>query len=269
MILYFIYMIESSNSLGEQAKNAYTVKAWDTLSKIAKDRWVDIDKLAAANGIKDKNKIRVGQELKMPDKDRVIRTYQPASKAYAESSRASELADQQAAFDSLKWLDALTGTQTPDVPQTQGIVIPGNLEWVTVQWAPAPIAHESQPAQVVEITPKQLGKIREITLMNGNKISIIPDSLKLTSQGSMPAEFTLNGVKFVSTGEITWYGNDGSVHKYTTEAGDVRYFRQVDRKPGTPNFAMAQERGEARFPDMKEVEKPKWPPRFTGNSQVL
>ncbi len=57
------------------ASNSYTVKPWDTLSKIAKERWIDIDTLAKANKIENKNVIRVGQKLEMP---RVSKTFEPA-----------------------------------------------------------------------------------------------------------------------------------------------------------------------------------------------
>jgi len=47
---------------------AYKVKKGDTLSEIAKDKGVTLQALLAANpNIKNANKIRVGQSIKMPD----------------------------------------------------------------------------------------------------------------------------------------------------------------------------------------------------------
>lgn len=47
---------------------AYKVKKGDTLSQIAKDKGVTLQALLAANpNIKNANKIRVGQSIKMPD----------------------------------------------------------------------------------------------------------------------------------------------------------------------------------------------------------
>lgn len=47
---------------------AYKIVKGDTLSKIAKDKGVTLQALLAANpNIKDANKIRVGQSIKMPD----------------------------------------------------------------------------------------------------------------------------------------------------------------------------------------------------------
>ena len=47
---------------------AYKVKSGDTLSQIAKDKGVTLQSLLAANpNIKNANKIRVGQSIKMPD----------------------------------------------------------------------------------------------------------------------------------------------------------------------------------------------------------
>ncbi len=45
--------------------SVYTVKRRDTLSKIAKKHGTTVAKLVSLNGIKDKNKIRVGQKLKL------------------------------------------------------------------------------------------------------------------------------------------------------------------------------------------------------------
>lgn len=47
------------------SKSTYTVKAGDTLSDIAKKYGLTVDKLVKLNGIKDKNKIYVGQILKL------------------------------------------------------------------------------------------------------------------------------------------------------------------------------------------------------------
>ena len=43
----------------------YTIKSGDTLSQIAKDLGVSIDALAYLNGIKNKNKIRAGQKIRI------------------------------------------------------------------------------------------------------------------------------------------------------------------------------------------------------------
>lgn len=43
----------------------YTIKSGDTLSQIAKDLGVSIDTLAYLNGIKNKNKIRAGQKIRI------------------------------------------------------------------------------------------------------------------------------------------------------------------------------------------------------------
>ena len=44
--------------------NTYVVKKGDTLSKIAKDNNMTLDQLLAKNkGIKDSNKIKIGQKL--------------------------------------------------------------------------------------------------------------------------------------------------------------------------------------------------------------
>lgn len=45
----------------------YTVKAKDTLSKIAAEHNTTVAELVSANGIKNPNLIRVGQELVIPD----------------------------------------------------------------------------------------------------------------------------------------------------------------------------------------------------------
>lgn len=45
----------------------YTVKRGDTLSEIARKYNTTVEALVASNGIKDKNKIKVGQVLNIPE----------------------------------------------------------------------------------------------------------------------------------------------------------------------------------------------------------
>lgn len=57
--------ISSSSSSG----STYTVKKGDTLSKIAKAEGVSVANLHSWNNIKDPNKIKVGQKLKLKESD--------------------------------------------------------------------------------------------------------------------------------------------------------------------------------------------------------
>lgn len=57
--------ISSSSSSG----STYTVKKGDTLSKIAKAEGVSVANLQSWNNIKDPNKIKVGQKLKLKESD--------------------------------------------------------------------------------------------------------------------------------------------------------------------------------------------------------
>ncbi|MEC2310583.1 N-acetylmuramoyl-L-alanine amidase [Bacillus atrophaeus] len=56
---------KSSNSSGSSSGSTYTVKKGDTLSGIAKAQGVSVANLQSWNGIKDPNKIKVGQVLKL------------------------------------------------------------------------------------------------------------------------------------------------------------------------------------------------------------
>lgn len=53
------------SSSGDSSGSTYTVKKGDTLSGIAKDKGVSVANLQSWNNIKDPNKIKVGQKLKL------------------------------------------------------------------------------------------------------------------------------------------------------------------------------------------------------------
>ena len=52
----------------------YTVKAGDTLTKIANKYGTSVPALVSLNGIKDPNKIKTGQRIQIPTKEKVIHT---------------------------------------------------------------------------------------------------------------------------------------------------------------------------------------------------
>lgn len=56
---------KTSSSSGNSSGSTYTVKKGDTLSGIAKAQGVSVANLQSWNGIKDPNKIKVGQVLKL------------------------------------------------------------------------------------------------------------------------------------------------------------------------------------------------------------
>ncbi|MCY8488743.1 N-acetylmuramoyl-L-alanine amidase [Bacillus atrophaeus] len=56
---------KTSSSSGSSSGSTYTVKKGDTLSGIAKAQGVSVANLQSWNGIKDPNKIKVGQKLKL------------------------------------------------------------------------------------------------------------------------------------------------------------------------------------------------------------
>lgn len=139
------------------------------------------------------------------------------------------------------------------VPPAQTSSIPAVPEAAPTPTAVAPAIVE--PA-IVEVQKPRPGKTREVTLLSGEKMKITPVTMKLTEAGLMPYEFTINGTQFKATGMIWGGGRDRSIHSYKTETGEGRYFAQLDRKPGTAPYIAAQEKGEARFPDLAEVPKP-------------
>ncbi len=53
-----------------QSENTHAVKKGDTLSKIAKEKGVSVDEIAKHNSIEDANKINLGQEIKLPKKEK-------------------------------------------------------------------------------------------------------------------------------------------------------------------------------------------------------
>lgn len=59
----------------KRAATPYTVKAGDTLSEIAKKNKTTISAIMKASGIKNANKIRVGQKIKIPDAEGNIGPY--------------------------------------------------------------------------------------------------------------------------------------------------------------------------------------------------
>ena len=62
---------------------SYTVKSGDTLSGIANKFGTTVEALVASNGIKNKNRIYVGQVLRIPEKN----NHEALGKAVAECLR--------------------------------------------------------------------------------------------------------------------------------------------------------------------------------------
>lgn len=60
---------KTSPNISNDTYITYTVKAGDTLSEIAEDYGTTVEELVRLNNIKDKNKIYVGQEIKIPAKE--------------------------------------------------------------------------------------------------------------------------------------------------------------------------------------------------------
>jgi GH24 family phage-related lysozyme (muramidase)/murein DD-endopeptidase MepM/ murein hydrolase activator NlpD len=69
---------------GAYQRGTYTVKAGDTLSSIARTAGVSANYLAQINGIRDANRIAVGQVLKMPPVPQRARSAQPHAPAPAQ-----------------------------------------------------------------------------------------------------------------------------------------------------------------------------------------
>lgn len=81
----------------EQNKpKTYTVALWDTLNKIAKDNWTSVEAIMALNNsIKNKNKIDVGQAIKLPPSPEATNFASAPKAAPVVTPRATLPADRQ------------------------------------------------------------------------------------------------------------------------------------------------------------------------------
>lgn len=89
---------QSTATTGTTTETVYTVKAGDTLSKIAAKYGTTYQKLASYNGIANPNKISVGQKIKIPGKGYTLYTVKKgdslwsiASKQLKDGSRFNEI----------------------------------------------------------------------------------------------------------------------------------------------------------------------------------
>lgn len=94
----------SSGSTGS-GEQVYTVKAGDTLSKIAAKYGTTYQKLASYNGIADPNKINVGQKIKIPGSG--VKTYTVKSGDSLWAIAAAQLGD-GSRYNEIKTLNGLT-----------------------------------------------------------------------------------------------------------------------------------------------------------------
>jgi hypothetical protein len=85
------------------------------------------------------------------------------------------------------------------VPPAQTSSIPAVPEAAPTPAAVVPATIEPAPMEVQKPRP---GKTREVTLLNGEKMKISPDTMKLTNAGLMPYEFTINGTRLKATGML-------------------------------------------------------------------
>jgi LysM repeat protein len=136
------------------AANVYVVKSGDVLSKIAAAHGCRTSDLKELNGIKDANKIVVGQKLLLPDGSKPS-TSQPAAKAAAPAAaKAGEGEYIVKSGDALSKIAAAHGCKTKDLMELNGIKdankirigqklkLPG-----AAPAAPAPAAEAAAPAE--------------------------------------------------------------------------------------------------------------------------
>ena len=191
--------------------NVYVVKSGDVLSKIAAAHGCKTADLKELNGIKDANKIIVGQKLLLPDGSKPS-TSQPAAKAAAPAAaKAGEGEYIVKSGDALSKIAAAHGCKTKDLMELNGIKdankiragqklkIPGaapapaapaapaepeKADWVAPlapvepAEAPAPAAEVSEPAPVPETpapaeTEIDMEEVLDYTVQSGDTVESV------------------------------------------------------------------------------------------------
>ena len=95
----------SSSGSASSAEQVYTVKAGDTLSKIAAKFGTTYQKLASYNGIANPNKINVGQKIKIPGSG--VKTYTVKKGDSLWAIAAAQLGD-GSRYNEIKTMNGLT-----------------------------------------------------------------------------------------------------------------------------------------------------------------
>lgn len=197
------------SSLDAAAVQTYTVANGDSISKIASRHGVSIREITELNGIKDPNKIRVGQKLKLPSYADMsgAAAPAPAPKKVKSATHKKTAAPAVAgpgevvvvSGDSLSKIAAKNGTSVKALKEVnklqsdvirigQKLKLPAGAEKSTSTAAPAP-APAPQPAPALEAAPAPAPvPVLEEPLASGPAITPVPTPLDASQ---IPFEYTV------------------------------------------------------------------------------
>lgn len=158
--------VQAGAPVAGSSQNIYVVKTGDSLSKIAVRHSVNIDELAELNGIKDANKIRIGQKLMLPDYASASQS-KPVEKPAAKPELSGDAYVVQSG-DSLSKIAAKFGVKTKALAEAnnikdankirsgQKLVIPGAAKAAAAPAVTpsAPGATPAKPVSPAVETPK-------------------------------------------------------------------------------------------------------------------
>jgi membrane-bound lytic murein transglycosylase D len=175
-------LTEEQRVANEPSADTYVVRSGDTIDLISRRLGVSEDEILARNGIADKNRIYVGQALRVrgAQLDAEVSQISAASASASPSVQAiseSQVTESQAAEPQVVATGADETAMAAAVLPTETIVVEENIILANADQETAPV--EFQPAERVPAPPVLLGSAPRVTLAEEAALAVVTDSQSL------------------------------------------------------------------------------------------